>query len=346
MSTGAFLTLADIASRLGTNGEQLYIANMMSQSISVLEDMPMRESTEYWRHEAAYRGSLPQGAWRQANQGVGYYKSTTGKLIVGLGVLEAWSQIDELELVGVGDPDAVRQSEDAAFLEGMGQNIEGTVWYGNSVVTPGEFMGLAGFYNTIAGAQNGAAIIDAGGTGSSNTSIWLLGWGERTIYGLYPRGSKAGLNSDDRGTGVPGYDAVGNPFKAWTMVFQHMIGLCPNDWRYGCRIANIDVTTAGLAGATPPDLFILLNRAVMLLPHLGKQSSGITKTDATIDPAPGIRPIIYCDRTARFYMDVQGMRNKNVLLTINDAAGKPQDVFRGIPIKISDQLLNTEARVT
>ena len=40
------------------------------------------------------------------------------------------------------------------------------------------------------------------------------------------------------------------------------------------------------------------------------------------------------------------MRNKNVLLTINDAAGKPQDVFRGIPIKISDQLLNTEARVT
>lgn len=344
MASGSFLTLADIASRLGSNGEQLYIANMLSQSICVLKDMPMKESTEYWRHEAAYRGSLPAGAWRQANQGVGYSKSTTGKLSVGLGVLEAWSQIDELELVGVSDPDTVRQSEDAAFLEGMGQTIEATVWYGNSVQTPAEFMGLAPFYNTLTGAQNGANIIDGGGTGSSNTSIWLMGWGERTIYGLYPRGSKAGLTSDDRGTSVPGYDAVGNPFKAYTMMFQHMIGLCPNDWRYGVRIANLDVTTAGLAGPTPPDLFTLLSKAVMELPAMGDAVSGISSTDAPDEP--GIRPKIYCDRTSRYYLDVQGMRNRNVLLTLNDAAGKPQDYFRGVQIRVSDQLLNTESRVT
>lgn len=345
MATGSFLTMADVASRLGMNGEQLYIAEMLSQSICVFDDMPMKEATEYWRHEASYRGSLPAGAWRQANQGVGYSKSTTGKLTVGLAVLEAWSQIDELELVGVGDPETVRQSEDAAFMEGMGQTLEATVWYGNSVQTPAEFMGLAPFYNTISGAQNGANIIDGGGVGSSNTSIWLLGWGERTIYGLYPRSSKAGLTSDDRGTSMPGYDSVGNPFKAYTMVFQAMLGLCPNDWRYGVRIANLDVTTAGLAGPTPPDLFVLLSKAVMELPTMGKGVSGITKTDSPTGD-PGIRPVMYMDRTARFYMDVQGIRNRQVLLTINDAAGKPQDMFRGVPIKVSDQILNAEARVT
>lgn len=347
MPTGQFLTLADVASRTGTNGEQLYIAEMLSQSVVVLDDMPMQMAREYWRHEAGYRGSLPAGAWRQTNQGVGYSKSTTGKLVVGLGVLEAWSQIDELELVGLDSPNEFRENEDAAFLEGMGQNIEGTVWYGNSVQNPAEFMGLAPFYNTIAGAQNGANIIDAGGVGSSNASLWVVGWGERTIYGLYPRGSKAGLTSDDRGNSVPGYDALGNPFKAFTVVFQQMMGICPQDWRYGVRIANIDTTTAagGIYSATPPDLFQLLSKAVMSLPHMGKGTSGITKTDGK-DPAPGIRPIIYCDRTVRYALDVQGMRNRNVLLTINDAAGKPQDFFRGIPIKISDQLLNNEARVT
>ncbi|HEX4041773.1 MAG TPA: hypothetical protein VHY10_08745, partial [Xanthobacteraceae bacterium] len=33
------------------------------------------------------------------------------------------------------------------------------------------------------------------------------------------------------------------------------------NWQYFCRIANIDTTTAGLAGATPPDLFALMNKA-------------------------------------------------------------------------------------
>lgn len=345
MTTGSFINLMDAASRLGSDGEQLYIAEMMSQSIVVFDDMPMRAASEFWGHDFSFRTSIPSGAWRQANQGVGFMKSTTGKSRVGLGVLEAWSQIDELEMVGMDDPAEFRENEDVAFMEGMGQNVEATFWYGNTAQTPGEFMGMAPFYNTIANAQNGANVIDGGGVASSNASIWGVGWGERTIYGLYPRGSKAGLTSEDRGNTVPGYDSVGNPFKAYTMVFQHMIGLCPADWRYAFRIANLDVTTAGLAGASPPDLFQLLSKAVMLFPHMGKNTSGITKTDAPRDPAPGIRPVIYCDRTLRYWLDVQGIRNRNVLLTVNDAAGKPQDIFRGIKIAISDQLLNTEARV-
>jgi hypothetical protein len=230
----------------------------------------------------------------------------------------------------------------------MGQNLEGTLWYGNSTITPAEFMGLSPFYNTVTqtSAQNAQNVIDGGGRGSDNASLWLLCWGDRTIHGLYPRGSKAGLTSEDRADTVPAYDQLGNPFVAYTMWFRHIFGLAPADWRYGVRIANLDTTTAGLAGSAPPDLFQLMSKAVMLPPHLGKMSSGITKTDAPNDPSPGIRPVWYCDRTVRYYMDVQGMRDRNVLLTINDAAGKPQDIFRGIPVKVSDQLLNTEDQVT
>jgi hypothetical protein len=45
-------------------------------------------------------------------------------------------------------------------------------------------------------------------------------------------------------------------------------------------------------------------------------------------------------------MDVQAMRDRNVLLRIEDYAGVPVDGINGIPIKISDQLLITETRVT
>jgi CDP-diacylglycerol pyrophosphatase len=84
----------------------------------------------------------------------------------------------------------------------------------------------------------------------------------------------------------------------------------------------------------------------MLPPTLGKAISGIEKVDAPTDPSPSVRPVFYTNRTVRFWMDAQGMRNRNVLLTVNDSAGRPQDVFRGIPVKISDRLLTTEAAVS
>ena len=111
------------------------------------------------------------------------------------------------------------------------------------------------------------------------------------------------------------------------------------------RIANIDVTTAGLAGPNGLDLFLAMSQAVMLPPTLGKNVAGIEKVDAPTDPSPGVRPVFYTNRTVRFWMDAQGMRNRNVLLTVNDAAGRPQDVFRGVPVKVSDRLLITEDAV-
>jgi hypothetical protein len=40
------------------------------------------------------------------------------------------------------------------------------------------------------------------------------------------------------------------------------------------------------------------------------------------------------------------MRDRNVLLRIDDYAGRPVDSFRGIPWKVVDQLVNSEATVS
>ncbi len=346
MATGSWPTLADLTSRMDGAGKQAYIAEMLSQSIVTAEDMPMVEANEVGGHEFVFRTSIPAGSWRQYNMGVPYSKSTTAKARVGLGSLEDYSQVDRMLAEDSGDVDEFRKNEDVAFLEGMGQTMEQTVWYGNTVSNPAEFMGLAPFYNTVntSSAQNAANVIDGDGTGSDNASIWLICWGTRTIFGLYPRGSKAGLVSEDKADTVPGFDALGNRFEAYTTWFRQQMGLCPQDWRFAARIANIDVTSAGLAGPSPLDIFATIRQMLLLPPYLGKPSN-IHKTDAPNDPAPGMRPVIYCNRTIRHWMDVQAMRDRNVLLRIEDYAGQPVDGINGIPVKVSDQLLITEDRV-
>ena len=347
MATGQWLTLVDLATRTDPNGKQAVIAEMLSQANDLLDYMPWVEGNEIGGHEFVFRTSIPAGAWRTYNQGVPYGKSTTAKARVGVGSLEDYSQVDRMLAEDSSDPALFREREDVAFLEGMGQTIVQTFWYGNTAATPAEFMGFSTFYNTVSTstALNAANVIDAGGTGSSNLSIWLIGFSDRHIFGVYPRGSKAGLTMEDKGDTVPGFDSVGNRFEAYTSWFRQQAGLCPQDWRYAVRIANIDTTTAGLAGANAPDLFALLAQAMYTPPTLGKQQSGITKVDAPDDPSPGVRFAIFTNRTGRHWMDVQAIRDRNVLISPREYAGVVTDSFRGLPVAVSDQLLNTESRV-
>jgi hypothetical protein len=347
MATGSWPTIADLASRTaGRESKQAYIAEMMSQSNDIWDDMVHVEANEMGGHEFVFRESIPMGSWRQANQGVPYGKSTTGKARVAFGSLEGYSQVDRLIAEDSGDIALFRENEDVSFIEGLGQTMAATYFYGNTVIVPAQFMGLSGFYNTIANAQNGANVLSGGGGGSSNTSMWLLCHGERTIFSVFPRGSKAGLAQEDKGDTVPGFDSVGNRFEAFTSWFRHQMGVCPQDWRQAVRWANVDTTATagGLASSSPPDIFATLAQIVFLIPAIGK-ASGISKLDAPNDPHPSVRPVITVNRTLRHWMDVQAMRNKNVLATINDYDGRVVDGFRQIPIKICDQILNTEAPV-
>lgn len=347
MATGQWPSLFDLSSRLDPEGKIPLIAEMLSQSNDYAADLPWVEANEATGHEFVFRTSIPAGAWRSYNMGVPYAKSTTAKARVGIGMLEDYSQVDRALAEHSGNTEKFRYTEDSAFLEGMGQTIAQTVFYGNTAVTPAEFMGLSGFYNTVntANAQNAANVLNAGGVASANCSLWMIGWSTRSFYGIYPRGSKAGLDMENKGDTTPGFDALGNRFEAYTTWFRQQAGICPNDWRFGARICNFDTTAAGLAGASPPDIFALLAQLMLVFPTFTKAASGVTMTD---DPNGelGVRAVIYVNRTLRHWMDVQAMRQRNVLLRLDDYAGKPIMGYRDVPIKIVDQLTNTESALT
>ena len=79
---------------------------------------------------------------------------------------------------------------------------------------------------------------------------------------------------------------------------------------------------------------VILARAIVRLPTAGRMVSGITKTDAPDRVSPPIRLKFYCDRTSREYMDIQAIRDKNVLLRPEDYAGRPIVNFRNIAIGV------------
>lgn len=342
--------LVDWARSIDPDGAVADIAELLSQCNEVLKDIVWKEGNLPLGHKVSVRAGLPQGTWRGNNQGVPSTKALQAQFQFAIGELVDYSLVDKSEATLNGDVDAFRLSQDMAHIEGLSQQIASAFFYSNEATNPQQFTGLSPQYNTIStsNAKNAANVLSAGGSASANASLWLAGWGDETLFGLFPKGSPAGLQYEDKGDVRALYDTNGNQFEGFTSYFCWKVGLCPKDWRYTVRVCNIDTTTnaGGLFSTTPPDLFALMSRAVVKLPTLTRRASGITESDSPRDPAPGINPAWYCNRTVRENLDIQAIRDKNVLLSTKDFAGDPVLGFRDIPIRVVDALTNTESTLT
>lgn len=348
MATGAPLTLIDLARRTDPNGDAADVAELLSQANEVYDDMVWKEGNTNTGHVFTVRTGIPTGSWRYLNQGVPMSKSTTAQGRVNCGLLEAQSTIDQELIEMADDQNKFRYEEDNAFLEGLSQTLAQTLFYGNALINPASFTGLSPYYNTLstANAANAANVFNGGGVGANNASIWVIGWSPRSVYGVFPKGSTAGLKVEPLAQEVA-YDNAGNPYRAKMTWFRQKAGICVEDWRWAVRIADLDVTSAGLGGVNPFDIFANgLTKAVLRLPKMARGVSGITETDARSEQGMVVRPAIYCNRTMRGFMDIQALRDKNVLIGLKDYAGAPTESFRSVPIRVVDQLSSTEAAVS
>lgn len=326
-----YLTLADWAKRLDPDGQVGMVAELLSQSNEILEDAVFIEGNLPTGHRVNIRTGLPSAYWRSINQGVPPSKSTTAQVDESAGMLEAYAKIDKDLAMLNGNTAAFRLSEDKAFLEAMNQAQAQTLLYGNPATDPRQYLGLSTRYGTISGAGNATNIIDAGGTSTNNTSVWLVVWGEQTCACIFPKGSKAGLIRDDQGELVV-YDSNNNPYQALQTHYQWKNGLMVKDWRYVVRIANIN--TANLvAESAAADIIKLMSRALDRIPNL---SMG--------------RAAFYMNRTVYSMLRVQALAKSQNVLAVEKGLnqfGAPSawQSFEGVPLRRVDQILNTESRV-
>jgi hypothetical protein len=145
-------------------------------------------------------------------------------------------------------------------------------------------------------------------------------------------------------------DANGNPYQGLQTHFKWDCGVTVRDWRWGVRICNIDVTALTknpLSGGSGPDLLDLMSQALYKVPALPRPASSIqTMVNARQGtPIAMTKPAFYCNRTLKSFIDRQAQNKPNMLLQQDQFAGMAVTNFRGVPIKVSDALINTETRV-
>ncbi len=327
------LTLVDYAKRIdpGTNSVTVTIAELLSQTNEILTDMLWKEGNLPTGHRITLRTGLPSPTWRKLNQGVAATKSTTAQVDETIGMLEDIGEVDKALADLNGNTAAFRLSENQGHLEGMNQSFATTLMYGDHTVNPERFLGLSPRYNSLS-ATNGQNIISGGGGGADNTSIWLVGWGDNSVYGIFPKGSRAGIMHDPGNGAEWAFDSNNNRYKAYIDHYQWKGGIAVKDWRYVVRIPNIDVSNL-VGESSAANLPKLMLRAIFRLPS-----------------RQGIRPVFYANRTVHSMLAIQGLNNSSNAVKVQEALGQfgepLQNVsFMGIPVRIVDQILDTEAAV-
>ena len=332
------LTLLDLAKRTDPNGEVPIIAELLSQKNEILIDIPWKEGNLPTGHRSTIRTGLPQAYWKRPNAGSAASKSTTAQIDEAAGIIEAWCVLDYNAAIMDGNAQKYRLTEADAFIESMSQQLAQQLIYGNSLVNAERFMGLAPRLGAISGAVNGQNILNALGSGATNTSLWLVGWGENTVSGIYPRGTMAGLQHYDFGD-RPWQTSVtfgAGQIHAFVDLWQWYCGLMVKDWRYVVRCANVSVPdlTGGTGSQSAQQLIKLMARMFWRLPSKG----------------PGIKPVFYANRTLQSMLMIQALDKSQNILSVQEALTQFGPVmelrFLGVPIRTNDQILNTESAIS
>ena len=326
-------TLLDLAKRLDPDGKIDTIVELLNQDNEILQDMTFVEGNLPTGHRTSVRTGLPTPTWRKLYGGVQPTKSTTAQVTDTCGMLEAYAEVDKALADLNGNTAAFRLSEDSAHIEGMSQEMASTLFYGNESTEPAAFTGLAPRFNSLA-AANSDNIISGGSVAgqTDNTSIWLCVWGPNTGHGIFPKGSKAGLQMEDKGqVTVENVDGAGGRMEGYRTHYRWDMGLTVRDWRYFVRIANIDVSVlqdSTNGPAAQKALIKLMIQASERIPSFGKG-----------------RAVWYVNRTIRESLRLGILERVSNNLNWETVEGKRVMTFDDIPVRRVDALVNNEARV-
>jgi len=324
-----YMTLADeIKQRDGKGNIVSHVIELLHQTNELLGDANVIECNDGTSHLHTIRTGLPTAVFRKFYGFVPPSKSENAQVKDGTGMLEAYSVVDKDLVEKSKDPQQLRLNEAAAFIEAMNDQMQTTFFYGNTSDDNAKFDGLAVRYGKKSALKSniGSNIVDAGGSGSINSSVWFVTWGDLHTSLLFPENTAAGIKREDDGV-ITETDANGGKRKVYQEHFKWDTGLALADWRSTARVANID-TTALLAGTVKIDDFMLA--AYYKIRKYSKTG----------------RTVIYANSDVLLALHKIAKSQANVHLSIGQFQGEEVVMFLGkVPIKECEQILNTEGTV-
>lgn len=327
--TSEWPTLAELSKRLDPQGGIDDIVEILNEVNEPLDMIPWVEGNLPTGHRHTIRTGLPTPTWRKLYGGVQPTKSRTEQVTDNCGMLEAYAEVDKALADLNGNSAAFRLSEDKAWIEAMGQKAASSIFYANESLVPEGFTGLTPRYNsnTSDAADNMISCYNTNSTGC--TSIWLVGWSPETIFGIYPKGSQAGLQMEDKGQVT--IENAGNDtnftgrMEAYRTHYRWDLGLVVRDWRYAVRAHSILQTVVSGTLASGPDLVNLMVQMEERIPNLSN-----------------CRPVFYMNRHLLTALRLQKLKKVAYNLTEETVGGRHVTMFDGIPIRRTDALTYTE----
>lgn len=332
------VTLADVAK---SKDKQIgKVAEVLSQENPMLMDIPFMVMNEGTIHKEEIRSNLPEVYYRKANQAIPASKTTTEERTFTAAHFESKSVMDEA-VAKRGGADRVaynRWNQAQGHLQAHAQEHASLMIYGSPSSSNRKVAGFFDIYSTLATSEDVSnQIVDGGGSSTDMCSILFVVWGERSVFGIYPAGTQAGLKRTDRNKGgqlvpISALDSAGNAGTIWGYEEQFEIdhGLVVKDYRQAVRIANIDqaLLKSGAGAADLIDLMI----------------SGFHK----LHNPEGGKLVIYCNRTLQAFLHKQALTKVGAGggLNYDNFEGKPILTFLGAPVRRSDAMLTTEDQVT
>ncbi len=236
------LTMADYVTRF--EGPETDVINVMAQSNPMLEDMPFIESNLETGNKTLQVTSIPEPSNRRINAGIKITKANRRPIVDTLTMLESRASIDVKLVDDKVHGAKMRKEEEDLHVEGFQPKVQTLLLYGDSQQNPDEFDGFLTRYNTFGGDKGtyGHNTINAGGTTKDKqTSALLVGWSDKRVTGLYPKGSKMGVHLEDRGKQRI-EDGNNGVYDAYETVIDWSLGLTVKDPNYVAVIRNIDTT--------------------------------------------------------------------------------------------------------
>jgi len=333
----SFPSLIDHFRSVDASGNYIPVIEALTVLNPVMQDAYVFEANQGFKNTSVIRTGLPTPTWGKLYQGIPQSKSTKQQVEDSSGFVESLSTVDTRLLNYKKNPAQARADEAAAHIEGMSQDVQTNFFYSDTASTPERFKGMAARYDTLANTQ----VVNGGGSGSDNTSIWMVTWGRGKTGLFYPENSKAGIIREDKGEQRT-TDASGNPYYVKEEYFRQDIGVMVGDWRYNTRIANIDVSDL-LAGSV--DIYALLRRALYKME--GRVASAKGAQSKMPNPfLGGGKTVIYANSTVMEALDKQTTNDTKLELRPDDLEGKEVLKYRGFAIRETDAILNTEAALT
>ena len=281
-----YLTLSDVAQQTH-NKELLPMVQEVVKPTTIFGDMPWQQASDSLSDVTGIQGDIPHGTWVGLDKGVKANKGTWKQREEGMGLLEAWAEVNEKTMSVSPNPNRLRWENDSMHLQGMGEDAEFALLYGNPLQNPNTFLGFMPRFgyctnwegDILAGEHQGEnspfICIDAGGAeGKPLSSILMIAnaaQGPSLIYPRYKADNGIVYRHFDYENAL---DSEGGNIRVAKSQFMIMMGLKIPNRRSVIRIANIDTTDADCVNGLSNKLY----EAFEAFPLMMKSSVNIYTT--------------------------------------------------------------------